>query len=90
MKNNRVFYFIIIGFLIYIAVNFSMSNYSQERYRNEPKWLDSIHPIYHVTTPNTNSIYSSNFRSNLPVKNIKFRPENELGNISSDHLVYDT
>lgn len=88
MNNNRFFYLIMIGFLIYIALNFSMSNYSQERYVFQGK--NPVHPISHVTTPNTNSIYSSKFRSNLPEKNIKFRPENELGNISSDHLVYDT
>ncbi len=88
MESNRFFKLAVIGFLIYISIKFSMSNYSQERYSS--KWKNPVHPIYHVTTPNTNSIYSTKFRSNLPEKNMKFRPENELGNISSDHLVYDT
>ena len=87
MKNNRIFYLAVIGFLIYIAINFSMSNYSQERYVYQGK--NPVYPIFHETTPNSNSIYSTKFRSNLPEKNMKFRPENELGNISSDHLIYD-
>jgi asparagine N-glycosylation enzyme membrane subunit Stt3 len=87
-NSNRLSTLLFAAALIYIGIKFSMSNYSQERY--SAKWKDPEYPIYHVTSPNSNSIYSTNFQSKLPQKNMKFRPENELGNISSDHLVYDT
>jgi hypothetical protein len=85
---NRAWKFLIALFVVYLVVKMSMTERFQEK--NVYQGKNPIHPIFHVTTPNSNSIYSTKFRSNLPEKNIKFRPENELGNISSDHLVYDT
>ena len=85
---NRAWKFLIALFVVYLVVKMSMTERFQEKSVYQGK--NPIHPIFHVTTSNSNSIHSSKFRSRLPPENIKFRPENELGNISSDHLVYDT
>ena len=85
---NRAWKFLIALFVVYLVVKMSMTERFQEN--NVYQGKNPIYPIFHVTTPNSNSIYSSKFRSSLPSENMKFRAENELGIISSDHLVYDT
>lgn len=65
---------IVIG-LIYLIYTFR--NIQGRTPRREPPQEQKI------------DITTSRFKRGIPKHNIKYRPENELGIISSDHLIYD-
>ena len=70
-----------IKLFIVIAILYFIYNFQniQENTRREPL----------VVQERERDITSTRFKRGIPSTNIKYRPENELGVISSDHLIYD-
>jgi len=74
---NTIKLFILLAIVAFI---YKFQNI-QENTRREPFVVQERERERDVT--------STRFRRGIPPTNIKYRPENELGVISSDHLIYD-
>ena len=72
---NTIKLFILLAIVAFI---YKFQNI-QENTRREP----------FVVQERERDVTSTRFRRGIPPTNIKYRPENELGVISSDHLIYD-
>lgn len=70
-----------IKLLIVIAIIYFISRFQKPQANPRPR---------PQVRENKIDITTTRFRRGIPQNNIKYRPENELGVISSDHLVYDT
>ena len=74
-----------IKLFIVIAILYFIYNFQniQENTRREPL------VVQERERERERDITSTRFKRGIPSTNIKYRPENELGVISSDHLIYD-
>jgi len=76
-----------IKLFIVIAILYFIYNFQniQENTRREPLVVQERER----ERERERDITSTRFKRGIPPTNIKYRPENELGVISSDHLIYD-